>query len=191
MTAASTGNKFSRSDLLFSLCGLNCSLCPMLVRGDCTGCRAGSWCAQFCKIAPCSVRHGAVEYCFECPEWPCVRYDGIDKRDSLISHRNQLRDMEKARRIGIEAYRDEQRAKAAILRRMLDEFDEGGHDVFFCLAANMLEVDDLNRAVTQAQATATDVSSPKRAALLEGELRRVAEERGVPLELRRWDGPWQ
>lgn len=27
---------FVRDDVLFSLCGLNCSLCPMFVRGGCT-----------------------------------------------------------------------------------------------------------------------------------------------------------
>ena len=31
-----TAKAFTRDDTLFSLCGLNCSLCPMFVRGDCT-----------------------------------------------------------------------------------------------------------------------------------------------------------
>ena len=182
--------EFKRNDVLFSLCGLNCSLCPMYVRGTCTGCRAGSWCATSCKIAPCSVRHGGVDYCFECSEYPCSRYDGIDKRDSLISHRNQLSDMQKAKSCSIEVYRSEQRAKAALLHRLLDECDDGDRDVFFCLAANMLEVGDLEDAVNRIMDAAGDMPVSGKADLAERELRKVANEKGVPLELRRWTGPW-
>ena len=183
-------NDFTRDDVLFSLCGLNCSLCPMFVRGSCTGCRAGSWCARSCRMVPCSVKHGGVDYCFECPEYPCKRYDGIDRRDSLISHRNQLRDMDKAKNVDIEAYRDEQRAKASLLRRLLVNYDDGTRDVFFCLAANMLEVSDLQAAVEQADVAAAGLDIGARADLAEGILRRIAAEHDVPLELRTWSGPW-
>ena len=30
-------NEFTRDNLLFSLCGLNCSLCPLFIRKECTG----------------------------------------------------------------------------------------------------------------------------------------------------------
>lgn len=181
---------FKRNDTLFSLCGLNCSLCPMFVRGDCVGCRAGSWCATSCRIAPCSVQHGGIDYCLECPEYPCARYDGIDKRDSLISHRNQLKDMEKAKRIGIDAYHGEQRAKAKLLHKLLENYDDGQRDVFYCLAVNMLEVGDIETAIDRAEASAAFVAASGKAALAEYELRRIADEKGVPLELRRWNGPW-
>ena len=183
--------RFERDDVLFSLCGLNCSLCPMFVQGSCAGCRAGSWCAQNCKIAPCSVRHGGVDYCFECPEYPCEKYDGVDQRDSLISHRNQLTDMAKAKRIGLEAYRDEQREKARLLHQLLDGFDNGRHVVFFCLAANMLAVDDLKAALGQIAEQAAGLPPTKRGDIAEHVLREVAAAKDVPLKLRTWDGPWE
>ena len=99
-------NEFCRTDGLFSLCGLNCGLCPMQIRGECSGCFNGSTCYQSCPIAPCSVRHGNVDYCFECPEYPCKRYDGIDRHDSLISHRNQKKDLMKAKAMGIDRIRE-------------------------------------------------------------------------------------
>lgn len=183
--------EFKRNDPLFSLCGLNCSLCPMFIRGDCTGCRAGSWCAQYCKIAPCSVKHGGVNYCFECSEYPCAKYEGIDQRDSLMSHRNQLTDMAKAKRIGIEAYRAEQREKVAILHQILDEYDDGFMDVFFCLAVNMMEVDDLNTVLEQAKEEARNLDKHGKADLMEKLLQEKADEKGVLLELRKWNGPWE
>ncbi len=33
---------FTRTDLSFSLCGLNCGLCPMRLGGHCPGCGGGA-----------------------------------------------------------------------------------------------------------------------------------------------------
>ena len=62
---------------------------------------------------------------------------------SLISHRNQKKDLAKAKEMGIEAYLAEQHAKKRILERLLTEYNDGTKDVFFCLAVNMLALDDL------------------------------------------------
>ncbi len=176
---------FNRTDGLFSLCGLNCGLCPMQIRGGCSGCFNGSTCYLTCPIAPCSVRHGNVDYCFQCPEYACRRYDGIDAHDSLISHRNQKQDMLKAREMGIDAYLAEQQAKKAFLARMLEEYDDGVHDVFFCLAANLLETADLESAIKQADETCGDMPRREKADWLKRRLQKCADERGIPLVLRR------
>ncbi len=177
--------EFNRTDGLFSLCGLNCGLCPMQIRGECSGCFNGSTCYQTCPLAPCSVKHGHVQYCFQCPEYPCKRYDGIDAHDSLISHRNQKRDMLKAKDMGIDVYLAEQRKKKALLDHMLEEYDHGFYYVFFCLAANMLEADDLERVIGQADESCGDMNREEKAAYLIRLLRKIAEERGIPLVLRR------
>ncbi len=175
---------FKRTDNLFSLCGLNCSLCPMFVGEECGGCFTDSPCYPSCPIAPCSVAHGHVEYCFECPEYPCKRYDGIDLHDSLISHRNQKKDMEKAKRIGMEAYRAEQLEKKKLLDRMLAEYDDGLHDVFFCLAANMLEVSDLTDVLADADRNCEKMPLRQRAEYLKQQLGARAGQRNIPLVLR-------
>ena len=85
--------EFNRNDKLFSLCGLNCSLCPSFVRGNCQGCQKGSHCALMCPFVPCSIEHGGVDYCFECEEDPCKNYDGVDEKESLITPLHQLKDI--------------------------------------------------------------------------------------------------
>ncbi len=177
-------NEFNRSDGLFSLCGLNCGLCPMQIRGECSGCFNGSTCYKTCPIAPCSVKHGGVDYCFQCEEYPCKRYNGIDRHDSLISHRNQKRDMVKAKKLGIDAYLAEQRAKKSILNRLLTEYDDGKRNVFFCLAVNMLDVDDLIATIEQADRIAVGMTRQEKANLIQRELHVHAKRKGVPLELR-------
>ena len=47
---------FNRPNQLFSLCGLNCGLCPMFLNKNCPGCGGGEG-NQSCKIAKCSMEH--------------------------------------------------------------------------------------------------------------------------------------
>lgn len=94
---------FKRENLLFSLCGLNCGLCPMNLNQYCPGCGGGDG-NQSCSIAKCSFQHGNVEYCFQCENYPCERYENIDEFDSFITHQRQKQDMEKFKELGIEFY---------------------------------------------------------------------------------------
>ncbi len=50
------------------------------------GCGFGN---QSSPIARCSLEHESPEYCFQCPEYPCERYEHIDQFDSFITHMNQ------------------------------------------------------------------------------------------------------
>lgn len=180
-----TSKKFKRNDLLFSLCGLNCSICPMFIRGGCTGCREDSTCYMICEFAPCSIEHGNIDYCFECGEYPCEKYDGVDLHYSLISHRNQLKDMEKAKTIGIENYREEQRVKKGILDRLLNEYDNGHRDVFLCLAVNLMEVDDLKKVLDEADKSTRDMNLAEKSDFMKDALNECAEMRNISLKLRR------
>ena len=176
--------EFNRTDGLFSLCGLNCGLCPMQIRGDCSGCFNGSTCYQTCPLAPCSVRHGGVQYCFECPDYPCEEYDGIDRYDSLISHRNQKADMMKAKQMGIDAYLTEQRGKREILNRLLSEYDDGTRDVFYCLAVNMLDLKDLRELLEMVDRGTSDMAEREKAVFITEQIRAFASENDIPLKLR-------
>ena len=60
---------FERNDTLFSLCGLNCALCPMYIDKYCPGCGGGPG-NQSCAIARCRLQHGDIEYCCQCPDYP-------------------------------------------------------------------------------------------------------------------------
>lgn len=137
---------FHRTNMLFSLCGLNCGLCPMHLGEYCPGCGGGSG-NQGCAIARCSLSHGAPEYCSQCAAFPCDRYDHIDAFDSFITHRNQKRDLTKAQEIGIDAYNAEQAEKVEILRILLSQYNDGRRKTLFCGAVNLLELDELKETL--------------------------------------------
>ncbi len=86
--------------------------------------------------------------------------------------------------MGIEAYLEEQRKKKALLARMLEEYDDGFHDVFFCLAANMLEMSDLEAALEEAGRESGSLCAREKALRLQNLLQACAALRGIPLVLR-------
>lgn len=178
-------NTFQRVDDLFSLCGLNCSLCPLIIRKNCPGCRAGSPCAVVCEFAPCSVEHGDLTYCFECEEYPCPKYDGVDEHDSLMSHRNQKTDMIKAKTMGIEKYHEEQLAKKEILDTLLRDYDNGRRNVFFCLAVNLLDIGDLKVILEKADESTRKMGLNDKSDYMKGLLLECGDEKGIELKLRR------
>lgn len=177
---------FARTDRLLSLCGLNCGLCTMRLGDYCPGCGGGAG-NQACAIARCSVGHGSVEYCWQCGEFPCAHYDGIDRFDSFITCKNRLRDLEKARVMGVEAYQAEQREKKEILRFLLKTCNDGRRKSFFALAVNLLELEVL-RGIKARLAEKENVSIKESAADATALLHEAAARQGVSLKLRKKPG---
>lgn len=140
---------FERKNQLFSLCGLNCGLCPMFLGKHCGGCGVDN---QSCAIAKCSLDKGKMEYCYECAHYPCKKYQHIDEYDSFITHRRQKSDLEKAQRIGIEEYNFEQQTKIQILNELLSNYNDGRRKNFFCVAVNLLELSEIQEAINHIRA---------------------------------------
>lgn len=98
--------------------------CPMHLNGHCPGCGGGEG-NQSCKIARCSLQHDKPEYCSQCQEFPCEKYENINAFDSFITHQNQKRDLKKQQEIGVEAYQAEQEEKIRILEWLLENCNDG------------------------------------------------------------------
>jgi hypothetical protein len=120
----------------------------MKLGGYCPGCGGGAG-NQSCPIAGCGIEHDKVEYCFLCPEYPCRKYEGAEEYDSFITHQRQLKDMERARRIGVEAYNRELLRKREILDLLLSEYNDGRRKTFFSVAVNLLSLEGLEAIINQ------------------------------------------
>ena len=175
---------FKRENLLFSLCGLNCSLCPMNLNQYCPGCGGGAG-NQSCSIAKCSLQHGNVEYCFQCENYFCEKYDGIDEFDSFITHQHQKQDMEKFRELGIELYSAEQQRKNVLLNQLLSTYNDGRKKTLFCVAVNLLELDDLENIVNDLSKNTLNFSVKEKAAYAAGLLQETAKKKNIILKLRK------
>lgn len=177
---------FTRPFPLFSLCGLNCGLCPLhhTTRG-CPGCGGGAG-HQSCAIVRCSRQQGQVEYCFLCPHYPCARYDEATAFDSFVPHRNMRADAKRAQAMGLPAYYAELTQKKALLGVLLTSYNDGRRKTFFCTAVNLLSLADVEsvcRCLQQAGASSLPIK--ERAALAVRLFQTLATEKGVDLQLHR------
>lgn len=139
---------FRRKDQLFSLCGLNCGLCPMYLGNYCPGCGGGEG-NQSCAVAACSLAHNKVEYCFLCSEFPCEKYQGVQDSDSFITHLHQLSDIKRAQDIGMQAYHQEQLEKKELLQTLLDHYNDGRKKTLYCTAVNLLPLEEIKRILKE------------------------------------------
>ena len=139
---------FKRNNQLLSLCGLNCGLCPMHIDGYCPGCGGGAG-NQSCRIARCSLEHDNLTYCYECSSYPCDKYMKFAKYDSFITHQHYHQDLMKAKDGGIDTYNQEQLEKIDILKIFLEKYNDGRKKSFYCLAVNLLELEELKSLIKQ------------------------------------------
>ena len=177
---------FNRQNQLFSLCGLNCGLCPMFLNKNCPGCGGGEG-NQSCKIARCSMEHGSVQYCFQCSEHPCEKYDHIDDFDSFITHRRRKADLEKARHSGVEAYNAEQIEKVKILDIFLSNYNDVRKKTLFCIAVNLLELQELQAVLWEIEHN-SDIEMltlKEKSAYIARLLKDVAATKNIDLKLRK------
>lgn len=170
---------FKRENLSFSLCGLNCGLCPMNLNQYCPGCGGGEG-NQACSIAKCSLQHGNVEYCFQ-----CEKYDSIDAFDSFITHQHQKQDMEKFKELGVELYSAEQQRKKVLLNHHLDTYNDGRKKTLFCVAVNLLELKDLENTISELDENTSNLTLRDKSAHATSLLQEAAKKSNIVLKLRK------
>jgi hypothetical protein len=134
--------KYKRKESKFSLCGLNCCLCPRYNTeglSKCPGCGDENFEEQHptCAVITCNKKHDAVEYCFQCSQYRCKRYEGLGKKDSFISYRRIQENLESAQR-NIDSYINELRIRKQILNVLLEKYNDGKRKGLYCLATNDL-----------------------------------------------------
>lgn len=174
----------------FSACGLNCGLCPRYQTdgaSKCPGCAGDGFSAKHppCGVLSCCQRHGH-EYCVACEEYPCQKYKGADEADSFISHLNQLKDFEKVKKIGLQAYQAELDEKMNRLQKLLEHYNDGRRKGFFCIAVNLLNLQDVDEVMEQLiKETRADEPLKEKAATATRLFQAMADKRAISLTLRK------
>lgn len=172
----------------FSVCGLNCGLCPRYHTDGasrCPGC-AGVGFSEVhppCSVLSCCQRKG-LEYCFLCDEYPCEKFDSADVRDSFITHRNQFIDMEKAKN-DISAYKAELDTKIQMLEELLSNYNDGRRKGLFCIAVNLLDQTDVTWVMEQLKNVPHEASEKEKAVAAVRLVQAKADEKGIDLKLRK------
>lgn len=109
-----------------------------------------------------------MEYCFSCAEFPCERLREAARFDSFLPHRHMLQNLARARGMGVPAFQAELAKGEKILHTLLANYNDGRKKTFFCAAAALLPLADLERGMEAlcAQAAASPALKEKAACAL-------------------------
>jgi len=177
-------NNHQRIYPLLSACGLNCGLCPRYHTNGvskCPGCGGDAFQAKHptCGVLSC-CRRRMIEYCYECDEYPCKKYDSAETRCSFITHKNMFKDFEKAKNHGLTAYQSELNQKVQILRNLVENYNDGRRKNFFCIAVNLLALEDIREIIANIDTSLTVKEKSLMAVQL---FQTMAEKRNISLKL--------
>jgi hypothetical protein len=144
-------------------CGLDCGLCPRYyTKGDsrCPGCQGPDFSQKHpsCKILTCCFKKQGLECCGDCKQFPCDSIKPWASGDSFISHQVCLENLKQVQQHGIEVFVAKHQKRIELLRRMIDQFDDGRSRNLFCLAAALLPPEQVEVAIAGAA-----VLSPEKA----------------------------
>lgn len=174
------------------VCGLSCRICPayvMKTKSKCPGCKTEWRLGGPCSILHCAVKRN-VEFCGDCGEsktcekWKRHREMG-KKYDSFKCYQKLEGDIAFIQKFDLAGFRKSQKVREKLLWKMLDEFNEGRSKSYYCIAATVLEVDELEEALEEARSGSKDLNIKEKAKLLHSILDRIAAEKKYYLKLRK------
>lgn len=103
---------------LIAPCGMNCSICMAYLRkkNKCNGCRAiNTWNPKTrveCKIKNCKLLNSqGLEYCYQCPEYPCPLIKNMDKRYKARYRMSMIENLNDIKNTGIEEFKKVEKEK--------------------------------------------------------------------------------
>jgi hypothetical protein len=182
--------EYSRKYPEFSLCGLNCILCPRYQTegsSKCPGCGGKQFYEKHpsCSVITCSQKHNNIEFCFECDEFPCKKFDIPIKQDSFISKKNFMENMNEAKK-DITKYVDELKEKEKVLEYLIHNYNDGKMKGYYCLAVNLMSINELKRIIDELhKKEELDLEIKEKAKLAKRIIENNAAVLGIRVELRK------
>jgi hypothetical protein len=177
-----------------AVCGLSCRLCPayvMKTKSRCPGCKTEWRFGGPCLLLHCAIKKN-VEFCGDCPEskicekWKKHREAG-KSRDSFICYQKLEEDICFIQKHGLAEFRKSQKVREKILWKMLDGFNEGRSKSYYCLVATVLEVNEIEDALKNAQSKSEGLDMKEKAKLLHSIIDKIAIKKKYNLKLRKYN----
>ncbi|KAF5430138.1 hypothetical protein C5S39_08085 [Candidatus Methanophagaceae archaeon] len=178
-------------------CGLDCGLCPRYYTAGssrCPGCCGPNFFNKHpsCSFITCCVKKSDLEVCAECDELPCPKFEseGGNAFDSFVTHRKTVWNLKFIKENGMAKFIEQQERRIELLEIMLKQFDEGRSKSFYCIAATLLPITDLEDSLEnceqklKADKIGLDDAKTK-PKILKGVLNDFAAREGIELKLRK------
>jgi len=175
------------------ICGLSCRLCPMYnttAASRCEGCKSPVRMAVGCPFITCAVRKKGIEFCRECEEhtscetWKNHREAG-KHHDSFKCYQTLEDDISFIDTQGIAEFEKIQKQRERVLREMLQDFNEGRSKSYYCIAATVLDLEELKEALSRARKESEGMDMKGKSKVLHSILGAIALKKNYTLTLRK------
>lgn len=179
--------------LEIGICGLSCRLCPMYnteTKSRCSGCKSPDRMAVGCSFITCAVKKKGIEFCWDCEEsdicekWKKHKETGR-KHDSFKYYQTLEEDISFICTNGIGEFEVTQKQREHLLKEMLKDFNEGRSKSYYCIAATVLELEELKEALTQAKNESDGLDIKMKSKLFHSILDNIALKKKYYLKLRK------
>ena len=144
---------------MIGVCGLSCRLCPMHhtdAESRCAGCKSKVRMAVGCPFITCAVKKKGIEFCWECEEGDtCKRWKQhreLGKQyDSFKSYQTLEDDILFIQKNGVHDFDKAQKTRERLLKSALRDFNEGRSKSYYCIAAAVLKIEELEDCLNEAR----------------------------------------
>lgn len=175
------------------ICGLSCLLCPRYHTDGssrCGGCKSEFRMGAGCPFITCAVKKKGIEFCWECGEYSdCEKWrkhrEAGKSGDSFKCYQKLSTDIDFIRENGFDTYWTLQREREDILKEMLSGFNEGRSKSYYCIAATVMEIEELQGALAHAKRESGGMDIKAKSKALHGVLDGIAAQKGYVLKLRK------
>jgi len=156
----------------------------------CGGCKSESRMIVGCPFITCAVKKKEIEFCWNCEEsaicekWKNHR-EASKHYDSFVCYQRLEDNIQCILKNGVEEFEKEQMTRENLLKEMLKEFNEGRSKTFYCIASTVLEVEELENALTEAQNQSKGLDIREKSKILHQILNKIAKEKNYCLKLRK------
>lgn len=175
------------------ICGLSCRLCPRChteSKSRCGGCKSEFRMSAGCPFITCAIKKKGIEFCWVCKEnETCEKWrkhkEFSKQVDSFICYQKLEDNIAFIQKNGVNKFKKLQKTRENLLKEMLQEFNEGRSKSYYCVAATVLEIEELEEALNKAKKDSFGLDVKERSEIFHSKLDEIAERKNYYLKLRK------
>ena len=143
-----------------------------------------------CPFITCAVKKKGIEFCWDCEEnktcekWKKHREAG-KKSDSFKCYQKLEEDISFIQKNGIREFEKTQKNREQLLKEMLKDFNEGRSKSYYCIAATVLDIEELKEVLTQVKKKTDGLDIKEKSKVLHTILDDIAQTKNYCLKLRK------
>ena len=141
-----------------------------------------------CPFITCALKKKGIEFCWDCEEnEACEKWtkhkESSKKVDSFKCYQKLEDDISFIRKNGVNGFDKTQKMREHLLKEMLREFNEGRSKTYYCIAATVMEIAELEEALIKARKNSEGLEMKEKSRVLHALLDEIARHNNYFLKL--------